>query len=157
MEILSRPGGAKVFLDGEEVGKTPFTLRRVKEGHHRVRMEPPDWVDAQPVSIVMKTEPDPYFMMQAASGLLGIPGILIDGMAGTHLRYEPSEWRVDFLEPAPAPLPESSGVAAASPPEEPALPDSGAPPEESVLPESAAADGPSIDALLENIIHQDEK
>ena len=37
--VASRPAGARVVLDGREAGKTPLTLRDVKPGSHKVRLE----------------------------------------------------------------------------------------------------------------------
>lgn len=38
LEIRSEPSGARVLLDGKEVGTTPLTLPRVTPGRHRVRV-----------------------------------------------------------------------------------------------------------------------
>ena len=35
----SRPPGAKIFLDGTQVGTTPMLLQAVRAGEHAVRME----------------------------------------------------------------------------------------------------------------------
>ncbi len=37
--VASKPTGARVVLDGREAGKTPLTLRDVKPGSHKVRLE----------------------------------------------------------------------------------------------------------------------
>jgi serine/threonine-protein kinase len=37
--VASKPAGARVVLDGREAGKTPLTLRDVKPGSHKVRLE----------------------------------------------------------------------------------------------------------------------
>ena len=39
LQVLSRPAGAQVFLDGRLVGKTPLSLSDVAPGQHNVRLE----------------------------------------------------------------------------------------------------------------------
>jgi hypothetical protein len=39
MQIVSRPSGAQVILDGRDVGRTPLTLVSVPDGTHAVRLE----------------------------------------------------------------------------------------------------------------------
>ena len=39
LQVLSRPAGAQVFLDGRLVGKTPLSLPSVEPGPHSVRLE----------------------------------------------------------------------------------------------------------------------
>jgi len=38
MSFASRPPGARVILDGKDVGTTPFTLNRVAPGHHTIEL-----------------------------------------------------------------------------------------------------------------------
>lgn len=42
VEVLSRPVGARVFVDGESKGVTPLELENVPLGAHNVRLEMPD-------------------------------------------------------------------------------------------------------------------
>jgi hypothetical protein len=37
--VDSRPGGAKVYLDGKMIGTTPMTMSSVAPGEHSVRLE----------------------------------------------------------------------------------------------------------------------
>jgi hypothetical protein len=39
MQVLSRPVGAQVFLDGALVGSTPLVIPTVRPGRYAVRME----------------------------------------------------------------------------------------------------------------------
>ena len=39
MQIVSRPAGAQVILDGRNVGRTPLSLAEVPEGPHAVRLD----------------------------------------------------------------------------------------------------------------------
>jgi hypothetical protein len=39
MFVDSRPRGAKVFIDGKEVGTTPFRMPEISIGAHVVRLE----------------------------------------------------------------------------------------------------------------------
>jgi hypothetical protein len=39
LEVASRPAGARVLLDGREVGRTPLRLERIAPGRHTVRLE----------------------------------------------------------------------------------------------------------------------
>jgi len=39
LTVDSRPGGAKVFLDGKLVGSTPLSLQTVAAGEHAIRLE----------------------------------------------------------------------------------------------------------------------
>ena len=41
MEVLSRPSGAEVFVDGALVGRTPLSLPDVEVGGHAVRISLP--------------------------------------------------------------------------------------------------------------------
>lgn len=41
LDILSRPSGAQVILDGRSVGRTPLTLSNIAPGPHSVRLEIP--------------------------------------------------------------------------------------------------------------------
>jgi hypothetical protein len=41
LQVLSRPAGAQVFLDGKSVGKTPLVISDVAAGTHSVRLELP--------------------------------------------------------------------------------------------------------------------
>ena len=41
IDVLSRPSGAQVILDGRRVGRTPLTLPDVTPGEHDVRLELP--------------------------------------------------------------------------------------------------------------------
>lgn len=41
LQVLSRPAGAQVILDGQVVGKTPLTIPNVSAGPHDVRLELP--------------------------------------------------------------------------------------------------------------------
>ena len=41
VQVLSRPSGAQVILDGRSVGKTPVTIPDVSAGPHDVRLELP--------------------------------------------------------------------------------------------------------------------
>ena len=41
MEVLSRPSGAQVFVDGALVGQTPLSLPTVEPGAHAVRISLP--------------------------------------------------------------------------------------------------------------------
>ena len=41
LQVLSRPAGAQVILDGQIVGKTPLTIPDVSAGSHDVRLELP--------------------------------------------------------------------------------------------------------------------
>lgn len=41
VEVVSRPAGAQVFLDGRLVGRTPLTLSQVSAGSHAVRLALP--------------------------------------------------------------------------------------------------------------------
>ena len=43
LEILSRPAGAQVILDGRVVGRTPLTIPNVAPGVHSVRLELPTY------------------------------------------------------------------------------------------------------------------
>lgn len=38
LDVTSQPSGAKVFLDGELIGETPFTAAAVQAGHYRLRI-----------------------------------------------------------------------------------------------------------------------
>jgi putative ABC transport system substrate-binding protein len=38
LEVLSEPAGAKVFLDGKEMGQTPLSLPDLRTGEHQVRV-----------------------------------------------------------------------------------------------------------------------
>jgi hypothetical protein len=39
LQVVSRPTGAQVFLDGRSVGRTPLVLSEVAAGSHTVRLE----------------------------------------------------------------------------------------------------------------------
>jgi hypothetical protein len=39
LAVLSRPSGARVFVDDRAVGTTPVTLRGIRAGSHVVRLE----------------------------------------------------------------------------------------------------------------------
>ncbi len=39
LEVVSRPGGARVFLDGKLIGNTPLLLQTIPAGEHAVRLE----------------------------------------------------------------------------------------------------------------------
>jgi hypothetical protein len=39
VQVLSRPEGAEVFIDGEMVGRTPLVVPSVRPGVHDVRLE----------------------------------------------------------------------------------------------------------------------
>jgi hypothetical protein len=39
MQVLSRPAGAEVFVDGALVGQTPLVIPSVRPGTHDVRIE----------------------------------------------------------------------------------------------------------------------
>jgi len=39
LEVLSRPSGAQVILDGRVIGKTPMTIPDVAAGFHDIRLE----------------------------------------------------------------------------------------------------------------------
>jgi hypothetical protein len=39
LQILSRPSGATVFVDGQTVGRTPMVISNVRSGAHDVRLE----------------------------------------------------------------------------------------------------------------------
>jgi hypothetical protein len=39
LSIVSKPSGARVFLDGHPVGTTPLTLSKAPAGSHVVRLE----------------------------------------------------------------------------------------------------------------------
>ena len=41
LEVVSRPAGAQVILDGRVVGKTPLTIADVAAGSHSIRLELP--------------------------------------------------------------------------------------------------------------------
>jgi hypothetical protein len=41
LQVLSRPAGAQVILDGRSVGKTPVTIPELASGPHEVRLELP--------------------------------------------------------------------------------------------------------------------
>lgn len=43
LQVLSRPAGAEVFLDGRSVGHTPLALDSVSPGDHRVRLHLPGY------------------------------------------------------------------------------------------------------------------
>lgn len=46
VEVKSRPEGARVWLDGEDVGVTPLALEGIEKGQHTVRLEAPDYAVA---------------------------------------------------------------------------------------------------------------
>jgi hypothetical protein len=39
LEVISRPPGASVFIDGKPVGQTPLVLQSVEPGNHGIRLE----------------------------------------------------------------------------------------------------------------------
>jgi hypothetical protein len=39
LAVSSDPSGAKMYLDGKEVGKTPFLASKVRSGKHQIRLE----------------------------------------------------------------------------------------------------------------------
>jgi hypothetical protein len=39
LEVVSRPPGAQVILDGRPIGKTPMTIPDVSIGFHDIRLE----------------------------------------------------------------------------------------------------------------------
>jgi len=39
LEVVSRPSGAQVILDGRVIGKTPMTIPDVATGDHSIRLE----------------------------------------------------------------------------------------------------------------------
>jgi hypothetical protein len=59
VEVLSRPAGAQIILDGQLVGRTPLTIPDVTAGAHTIRLDLPDFkrwettVDVKP-GVTMK-------------------------------------------------------------------------------------------------------
>lgn len=47
LEVLSKPGGAEVWLDGEKAGKTPLKLARAEAGRHRLEVRLADYATAE--------------------------------------------------------------------------------------------------------------
>jgi hypothetical protein len=47
LEVLSKPGGAEVWLDGEKAGKTPLKLARTEAGRHRLEVRLADYATAE--------------------------------------------------------------------------------------------------------------
>jgi hypothetical protein len=39
LEVVSRPAGAQIILDGRSIGKTPMTIPDVAPGDHNIRLE----------------------------------------------------------------------------------------------------------------------
>jgi hypothetical protein len=43
LEVVSRPAGAQVYLDGRSVGRTPLSIPNVESGAHSVRLDLPGY------------------------------------------------------------------------------------------------------------------
>ncbi len=177
VEVTSDPAGARVFMDDKEVGRTPVTLKRLAWGTHRLRMESPEGVPPETRSIrVTKEFNSPATWEAAFIGVwgIGLPGFLVDWCAGTAYEYTIEDWHVSFVKPKPVQMPgggiappmasASSGPIATSAPSAGTSVTDAMPPgislpssEEGAFPPSDDAGTASIDALLEDIIHQDEK
>ena len=158
VEVTSDPAGARVFVDDEEVGRTPVTLKRLAGGTHRLRMESPEGVPPETRSIRVTKEfnsPATWEIAFIAAGGSGLPGFLVDWCAGTAFEYTTERWHVDFVGNASARVPSRPRPADAAQPAFPTPSGASAPPEEPAIPGSAA--GSPIDSLLEDIIRQNEK
>ena len=165
VEVTSSPSGARVFVDGEEAGQTPLTLKRLGWGNHRLRMEPPEGVAADPRSIrISKEFNSPATWELAFIGVwgIGLPGFLVDWCAGSFVKSKPVQMPGGGIAPPMASA--SSGPIATSAPSAGTSVTDDMPPgislrssEEGAFPPSDDAGTASIDALLEDIIHQDEK
>jgi hypothetical protein len=54
LQVVSRPSGAQVILDGRDVGRTPLSLAAVPEGPHAVRL---DLAGFKPWSTTVEVQP----------------------------------------------------------------------------------------------------
>ncbi|MBF0165579.1 MAG: PEGA domain-containing protein [Magnetococcales bacterium] len=55
LRVETKPQGATLFLDGQKLGNTPFTVGRIKTGYHALRLEKADY---SPVSFDLELNED---------------------------------------------------------------------------------------------------
>jgi hypothetical protein len=86
LDVQSDPSGARVFLDGNELGETPLTLSGIRLGHHRIRVTKEGYVSYEEQVTVTEGERKKVLAsLRKMTGILSIrtepPGanVFIDG------------------------------------------------------------------------------
>lgn len=86
VNISSTPNEAVVFIDYEEVGKTPFETKLVRKQEHIVRLELQGF---QPYEITLKRKFNGWIIANALVG--GIIGVVVDLATGSFYYLSPRE------------------------------------------------------------------
>ena len=136
IDVKSDPPGARIFLDGEEVGTTPKTVLPSKRGEHALRLEKSGY---QPAETTVVKSVDPWVCGNLLFG--GVIGITVDSVDGHWSKCTPREWEASLV-------PGSDSPASVS---ESPIPSEGPAPAEA--PAQSVAPDPAIDALLEKSLN----
>ena len=86
MSISSSPTGAKVLVDGAELGTTPYTASLKRKDKHVVRIEMDTY---QPYEISLARATSGWVWGNLVFG--GIPGLAIDAITGSMYKLKPED------------------------------------------------------------------
>lgn len=84
VSVTSTPRGATVFVDDQQLGVTPVTLKLSRDDHHRVRLELEGY---EPYEVLLTRHVSGWVWGNLVYG--GIPGLAIDAISGAMYRLKP--------------------------------------------------------------------
>ncbi|HET8648878.1 MAG TPA: PEGA domain-containing protein [Gemmatimonadales bacterium] len=86
VSVASTPTGAKVLVDGNEVGKTPYVAKLSRKDKHVVRIEMEGY---QPFELPLARATSGWVWGNIVFG--GIPGLAIDAITGGMYKLKPEQ------------------------------------------------------------------
>lgn len=86
MQFNSTPNNATVFIDGKEMGKTPFTTKLTRKDTHTVQIKLEGY---KPYSVELKKQFNEWYIGNILFG--GIIGLVIDPITGALYRLTPKD------------------------------------------------------------------
>ncbi len=142
IQIRSDPNGARILLDGENVGTTPKTILPSNRGEHTLRLEKDGY---QPVETTVVKSVDHWIWGNFLIG--GLIGFTIDSVDGHWSKCRPNEWDVALM-PA-SERSKGSGTVPSDFEREDAVP--------AALDYASAGPNPELDALLDEVANENQK
>ena len=131
LTILTEPTGAEISVDGEFVGRTPLTVRRVPEGRHEVVLVSGSWMYRQDVDVAARQ----VILVSVPVGASSPPAAPVRE-ASAPVRQPPLPPPAPVVAPRPEPAPAPQPAAR---PEPAPAPQPAARPEPAPAPQPVAA------------------
>lgn len=142
LTILTEPTGAEISVDGEYVGRTPLTLRRVPEGRHEVVLVSGAWMYRQDVDVAARA----VSLVSVPVGASSPPAAPVVRETPVPVRQPAPPPPAPVVAPAPAPAPKPAPRPEPAPAPQPAAsprPEPAPQPAASPSPEPAPAPQPA--------------